>query len=151
MSDKSHRFKKILIATDGSKHSERAVRVGLELASCLGSKVLAVYVIDRSFSLDFPVKTVGYKKDVYEKLTKEGKQALRYAKSEGKKRGIEVKTEIRDGTPAEELISRCQDYDLVVMGTVGRSGVSRVLLGSVAEKVIRESSCPVLVVGRKSD
>jgi len=145
------RFAKILIATDGSKHSERAVRVGLELASCLGSKVLAIYVIDRSFRLDFPVETVGYKKDVYEKLSGEGKDALRYAKKEGEKMGIKVKTEIHDGLPSTEIIERAEDFDLVVMGTLGRTGIKRVLLGSVAQEVIKRAPCPVMVVRGKQD
>lgn len=145
------RFKRILIATDGSKHSERAVRVGLELASCLGSKVLAIYVIDRSFRLDFPVETVGYKKDVYEKLSGEAKNALRYAKKKGEKMGIKVKTEIHDGLPSMEIIERAEDFDLVVMGTLGRTGIKRVLLGSVAQEVIKRAPCPVLVVRGRQD
>ena len=142
-------FGRILIATDGSRHSERAVRAGLELASSLGSKVLAMYIIDRSFRLDFPVETVGYKKDVYEKLSVEGKDALRYAKKEGEKMGIKVRTEIHDGLPSHEIIERAEDFDLVVMGTLGRTGIKRVLLGSVAQEVIKRAPCPVLVVRGK--
>ena len=151
MGEGANRFQRILVATDGSEHSERAVRVGLELASNLGSKVLAMYVIDRSFRLDFPMETVGYKKDVYEKLSGEGKDALRYAKKEGEKMGIKVRTEIHDGLPSHEIIERAEDVDLIVMGTLGRTGIKRVLLGSVAQEVIKQAPCPVLVVRGRED
>ncbi len=150
MPQKANNFKSVLIATDGSKHSERAVRVGLELAKCLGLRVLVVYVIDRS-GFDIPPKKVRYKGDVYEKLAFEGKEALRFAKNEGAKMGVNVKTEIRDGVPSYEIIERAKDFDLVVMGTIGRTGISRVLLGSVAEEVIRRAPCPVMVVREKTD
>ncbi len=57
-----------------------------------------------------------------------------------------VKTLVIEGSPANEIITASKDYDLIVMGSLGRTGLSHLLMGSVAEKVVRHASCPVLVV-----
>lgn len=65
-----------------------------------------------------------------------------------RKRGITVRTVVRRGSPSAEIVALASEEhaDLVIMGTHGRAGVSRVLLGSVADRVIRTASCPVLTV-----
>ena len=65
---------------------------------------------------------------------------------------LEIERVLRNGTPAEEIVEYAKRYncDLIVMGTHGRTGLSHVLMGSVAEKVIRLASCPVMVVGART-
>ena len=60
--------------------------------------------------------------------------------------GVEVKAVSKMGSPANDIVEASKNYDLVVMGTIGRTGVSKLLLGSVAEKVVRFAECPVLVI-----
>ena len=80
-----------------------------------------------------------------------GKKAVNMVKKEGKKMGVEVETLVVEGNPAEEILIAAEerDIDIIVMGTLGRTGIQRLLLGSVAEKVIRHAPCPVFVVRLK--
>lgn len=60
--------------------------------------------------------------------------------------GLTIETRVREGDPAERILEACGDADLVVMGTHGRSGVARLLIGSVAQRVVRGARCPVLTL-----
>ena len=74
------------------------------------------------------------------------KRWVEYAVTEGKKKGVRITGKVVYGHPADEIIKISKDYDLIVMGSLGRTGVSHLLMGSVAEKVVRFAYCPVLVV-----
>ena len=65
---------------------------------------------------------------------------------EGEQMGVAVRKLTRKGDPANEIVAVSKDYDLIVMGTLGLTGLSHFLVGSVAEKVVRFASCPVLVI-----
>ena len=64
----------------------------------------------------------------------------------GKEKGINVKIRLEEGIPVKTILELSNEYDLIVMGTLGRTGMSKFLMGSVAERVVRASRCPVLVV-----
>jgi len=66
--------------------------------------------------------------------------------NEGQKLGVNVTPKVVEGSPAKKIVDEAENYDLVVMGTLGRTGISKLLLGSVAERVVRFAPCPVLVV-----
>ncbi|VVB89921.1 Universal stress protein [uncultured archaeon] len=151
-------FKKILIATDGSEHVKKAVTFAIELAKLYGAELHAVYVtnikVDHARSLYTDRSTGGLKRilrkegtgtDIYRK---EGETATNYVKDLAKKEGLETKKWVVEGHPAEEILKLAQEQsiDLIVMGTLGRSGIEKFLLGSVADKVIRNSGIPVLAV-----
>lgn len=65
---------------------------------------------------------------------------------QGEKMGVDVKPLVVNGIPTSEIVDASGNYDLIVMGTAARTGVSLLLLGSVAEKTVRHARCPVLVV-----
>jgi nucleotide-binding universal stress UspA family protein len=151
-------FKKILIATDGSEHVKKAVTHAIELAKVYGAELHAVYVMDikadyaRSLYTDRStgglkriLKEEGHCADMYRK---EGEEATKYIEDMAKKEGLEIRKWIPAGHPAEEIIKLAEEQtiDLIVMGTLGRSGFEKFLLGSVADKVIRNSRIPVLTV-----
>ncbi len=138
--------KKILIATDGSLQTRKAVEQGIGLAKSVDAKLYAVFVIDTSV-FDFVAVDVGVKK-MHDLLHKEGEKATRTVKEMAKKEGVDIQSEILVGRPAIEIVNFANnnDIDLIVMGTLGKSGLERFLLGSVAEKVIRTSPVPVMVV-----
>lgn len=142
-------FKSILVPTDGSEYTKFAVREAIDLAAAIGAKITAVYVLDRALFSNMPMDTAVL--NVYTVLEKEGKEAVEYVKAEGKKRGVEVDVKVVEGTPVKTIVEMSGDYDLVVMGTLGRTGFSKLMLGSVAEKVVRYSSSPVLVVGKPAE
>ena len=137
-------FKKILIPTDGSEYTRAAISKGLEMAKLMGAEVTALYVVDQTSFINFPMDSTVV--SVYSLLEKEGKDAVEYIRSEGEKMGVKVTTTISEGNPARKIVEVSATHDLVVMGTLGRTGFSKLLLGSVAERVIRFAKCPVLVV-----
>lgn len=137
-------FKKILIATDGSKRTQNAVEMGLKIAKEHSSKVYAVYVVDTVTFTSIPMDVTW--ENMYQLLKDEGEEAVKAVK-EGAP-DVDVETHVLEGNPAVELTKFAADngVELIVMGTLGKSGIDRILLGSTAEKVIRIAHCPVLVI-----
>ncbi len=145
----SRLFNKILIATDGSENTRNSVDYGVELAKISGAKLYAIYVVDTAAFASIPMDAAW--ENMYGLLKKEGEEAVAYVNDIAKKEGVEVESIILEGHPAEQIVKLTQDesIDLVVMGTLGKSGLERFLLGSVAEKVMRTSKVPVMVVRAK--
>lgn len=139
-------IKKILIPTDGSDYSVRAAEVGISIAKMLDAQIIVVYVIDEV------VLNQIYKADeretVAEELKQDGKQYIKYVLSLAAKEGVKDGSVLAQGSPFEQIVHLAKDLnvDLIVMGTYGRRGAERILIGSVAERVIEYSICPVLVV-----
>jgi nucleotide-binding universal stress UspA family protein len=139
-------FKKILIATDGSSYSARAIEYSIEIARMSGSKIFALYVVDTGAFANIPMDMAFG--NIYEMLKDEGNKAIRYVEEKGIEEGIEVECFIRDGHPAQEIVKFSEEIlaDLIIMGTLGKSGFDRFLLGSVAEKVLRNAKIPVMII-----
>jgi nucleotide-binding universal stress UspA family protein len=138
-------FKKIVIATDGSKRTQNAVETGLEIARVHQSKVHAVYVVDTVTFTSVPMDVTW--ENMYQLLKEEGEEAVGRVKAVAPA-GVDVETHVLEGNPALEItkFAKDNDCDLIVVGTLGKSGIDRILLGSVAEKVVRIAPCPVLVI-----
>jgi nucleotide-binding universal stress UspA family protein len=141
-------FEKILIATDGSEHSVRAAKKGIDLAKLSSGTVTAVYVVDPNRALSDVSFNIA--DDVLEGLKQsmmaEGDKATSSVEESAKAAGVPVDKKVVEGNPAEEILKISEGMDVVVMGSVGRTGLSKFLLGSVAEKVVRNSKVPVMVV-----
>ena len=137
-------FKKILIPTDGSEYTKTAIEKGVQLAKLCDAKVTAIYVVDQTSFVNFPMDSTIV--NVYSLLEKEGNEALDYVKKIADEMGVEVDVKMEEGPPVKKILEDSKDHDLIVMGTLGRTGVSKLLLGSVAERVVRHAFCPVLVV-----
>ncbi len=140
-------IRKILVATDGSEYTKEAVSTGLQLAKILGAEVTALYVIDQTSFVSFPIDSSIV--SVYSLLENEGKRAVEDVKKEGEQLGVKVTTVVAEGSPTRKIVEMAADMDLVVMGTLGRSAISKLFMGSVAERVTRYAPCPVLVVRSK--
>ena len=139
-------YKKILIPTDNSQVSIEAARHGLEIAKLMNSKVYVIYVVDIMPFVGLP--TEGFWETMKEVLEEEGKEAFKKIEDMAKEIGIDITTEILEGSPAKEIVEYAEKkgVDLIVMGTSGKSGIDKLLLGSVAEKVSKKAQCPVLLV-----
>lgn len=137
-------YDSILIATDGSETSNLAVRNGLEIAKNNASKVTALYVFDAEYytTTAGSVPSAEAIKDLSSMVSK---SAIDYVLQEAAARGMEVEHKVVVGHPAEAIVEESANHSLVVCGSVGRTNVSRILLGSVAEKVARMAACPVLI------
>jgi len=142
-------FEKILVATDGSEHGLKAVKAATELAKLSGGKVTAIYVADTSRTSHLPDDMLIF--SIRELLLKEGKDAVQQAEKLAKDAGVDFDMAVAEGNPGSEIISYAEKagMDIIIMGTVGRTGLDRFLLGSVAEKVVRNSKIPVLTVPRE--
>lgn len=139
----------VLIPTDGSEFAAEAVDHGIAIAEKAGARVHAVYVVDVGALATSP----GYTPpgQVIEHLESEGERATNAVASWAREAGLEATTHVREGYPARELLDYAdeQDVDLISMGTAGRTGLSRYLLGSTTERVIRHADVPVLVVNAR--
>ncbi|MDD3043281.1 MAG: universal stress protein [Methanosarcinaceae archaeon] len=136
-----------MIATDGSDGAGAATGAGIEIARLSGAKVYAVYAIDTGAYLSIP-KDINWEETMYGQFEKYGKEAVASVEKAAKAAGLEVEAVLLKGHPAEELIdfAKKERIDLIVLGSHGKSGIERFLLGSVSEKVIRNSKVSVLLV-----
>ena len=137
-------YKRILIPTDGSKSNEEVVDKGLSLARLLGAKVKLLFVVDTSTFTDVPPDELITTLKGY--MEAEGNNVLDRIEEKAEEMGIEIEKSIMDGHPAEVIIEESEKQDIIVMGTHGRSGITKLFMGSTAEKVIHQGKCPVMVV-----
>ena len=142
-------YKKILIPTDNSKVSIEAAKQGLEIAKLMNSKVYVIYVVDIMPFVGLP--TEGFWESMKEILEEEGKEAFNKIESIAKEFDISIVSEILEGNPAKEIVEYAnkKNMNLIAMGTSGKSGIDKLLLGSVAEKVSKRAQCPILLVKMK--
>jgi len=152
----------ILITTDGSKPSEQAAEYGIELAKRLKGKVIALYVADTSkFTpiegpispfIDLSPQAIN---DAFTSLrcfaTQEGEMATQMIQELARKSGVPCEKKVVEGYPANEILKVAEDngIDIIVMGSIGKTGLGDFLLGGVAGKVVMKSRVPVLVVPGK--
>lgn len=134
----------ILVPTDGSSAADRAVDHAIDLARQYDARLHVLYVVDAN-----AYSTIEAGTDVVvSALQEEGESAVDAVARQASAEDIEVVTEIMTGTVHRSIIDYGEDndVDLIVMGTHGRRGLDRYLLGSVTEKVVRTSDIPVLTV-----
>jgi nucleotide-binding universal stress UspA family protein len=143
-------FKKIMIATDGSELVKKAVDTAIELAKLGQTKLYAVHVIPLGdfYSSMPPSIDAEWIKDMEEHLRIEGQEAIAYVEDAGRAANVEIEPVILEGNPANEIVDFAEknDIELIVMGSHGKTGIQRFLIGSVAENVVRHSKKSVLVV-----
>lgn len=136
-------YENVLVPTDGSGGVQESVTHAVDLAERAGATVHALYVVDDSVRRR--VANAAWPGD---ELRVEGENAVASIAGAAHRAGLDAETEIRDGDPATEILDYALDHDvdLVVMGTHGRSGAERAILGSTTERVLRHAGVPVLVV-----
>ncbi len=141
-------YKKILVPLDGSELSESVLNHVVTIAtSCHVPEVVLMRVrepLDKSVKETLDAKIASQLDEAYHN---EAANYLEKIATTLKRKGIAVKVEVLSGKPAEEIIKYSQrsGVDLVIMSTHGRSGVSRWVFGSVADKVVRQTEVPVLI------
>jgi nucleotide-binding universal stress UspA family protein len=129
----------VLVPTDGSDGAKAALEHGIAIASKWDATLHTLYVVDTRLARSGPL---------LETLRNEGRQAIREIEVSGTQAGLSVVTEIVEGSPFEEILDYVTEYsiDMVIMGTHGRTGLDRIVMGSVAERVVRRSPVPVLTI-----
>ena len=140
-------FQKILIAIDHGPVAAHAAQTGVELARSLGAEVAFIHAVDPALG---NATEGGFSPhDLIARAEKDGKKLLT-----GLRRRMSLSSSaafVQVGNPAKEIVKAAQYWpaDLIVIGSHGREGVLRALLGSVAETVVRHAPCPVLVIRAK--
>ena len=136
------RGERILVAIDGSIYSDKALDQALSMAKVCGSTLFAITVMDV-----YPA-TLATAPGVEGRLSKEAGRILEKARNKAAEENVSCETIVHVGKNPHEFIVREakeRDIDLIVMGTHGRTGLAKLLLGSVAERVIGHAPCAVLV------
>ncbi|QSG05603.1 universal stress protein [Halapricum desulfuricans] len=137
-------YDRILLPTDGSEEIEPVIEHAVELAAHHDATLHALYVLDTASLNSLPMETSW--DTISSILEEEGTAALDVIEAYADEVAVERK--IVEGSPSRRIVQYAEDegMDLIVMGTHGRGGIDRLLLGSVAERVVRTSSVPVLTV-----
>lgn len=136
---------KILLAYDGFTHSENALAAAAELAGAPGTEITILSVVPPDARASKSGGHVGLRPHAHEDVAR----AHRYLRE----RGIESTMQMENGHPAGEIVRVAEEggYDLIVAGSRGRNPVGELLLGSVSQAVVRQASCPVLVVTKDAE
>jgi nucleotide-binding universal stress UspA family protein len=139
-------IRNILVPTDFSEQAEAAVHVAADLARCHHAGVTLLHVHElASFELpDGYVQNMPSELDrIHDELNQHLAESERVLRALGVQR---VETRILNGTIVEEIVRYSSDFDYLVIGTHGRTGLQRLFLGSVAQKMLERASCMVVVV-----
>jgi nucleotide-binding universal stress UspA family protein len=137
-------YDQVLVPTDGSTASEEAIERAIDLAKQYDATLHALYVVDSGAYASLEAGT----DIVVDELRTKGTEAVETVAERAEDAGVPVETTVETGIVHRSIVDYVdtEGIDLVVMGTHGRTGVGRVLLGSVAEKVIRTANAPVMTV-----
>jgi len=137
-------YEKILIAIDGSDRNKTAIEEGFRIARECGSTVFAVYVKGTNRYDQTPTDVMMV--DLQAVIQKQAEDALEIVQTFSE--GVPVETVVLEGKPEVEIVKFAEEngIDLIVIGTNAKRGFERLLLGSVAEQVIRTTSCKTLIV-----
>jgi universal stress protein A len=137
----------ILAPTDFSDYSKKALSDALELAQTFGAKLSLLHVLEPSPYLgEFTLPTMG--EELLGDLERQASAALAQLLPDAQEAKVEVTRAVAIGSPSQTIIetAEAEHVDLIVMATHGRTGLSHLLIGSVAERVVRTAPCPVLTI-----
>ena len=142
-------FRQILVPIDGSEASLLAVQMALRVVQlCPACEMTVLYVIDKLVLNELVRFSARGEKEVEAELEEQGRWYLDLARKDAERQGIAVDCQTRKGDPFEEIVAVANGLraDLIIMGHTGRRGTTRVLIGSVTQRVLDYAPCPVLVM-----
>lgn len=141
------KFENILVPIDGSVHSDNTVDLAIYSAHDFDSTLTFVYVVDVTESNRFgDVNGFG----TMAKLEVEGTIALDVAESKAREEGVRFKTKLFEGVPGEVICELSKDYDQIIIGATGKSGLGKGRIGRTTDYIIEHSHCPVLCIKETS-
>lgn len=140
--DTSVGFKKVLIATDGSKFSSAAEKKAIDFARSYGGELHVISVVD------VPAELYAESSKTVDELISKAKGYVDSVKKDAESSGVKTQVIVREGEAYRIIADTARELDagIIIMGSHGRTGLKRLLMGSVTEKVIGHAPCPVLVV-----
>jgi nucleotide-binding universal stress UspA family protein len=140
-------LQRILVAVDFTETSDKAFDFALQLAEKFGASVTAMHAFEIPV-IGFPDGALVATADIASRIQEAARQGLDAAVRARDGRGVKIESLLREGNAQEEIraVAEGMHADLIVIGTHGRKGLARALLGSVAENVIRTVKIPVLTI-----
>ncbi|WP_225336575.1 universal stress protein [Halomicrobium urmianum] len=141
----------VLVPTDGSDHAATAAAHGVAIAEAFGARVHAVHVVDVGAAARTP--SVSPPTSLLDQLRSVGEAATEDVAERAREAGLDAQTQVQEGLPSRGLLAYADehDVDLIAMGSAGRTGLDRYLVGSTTERVIRRAETPVLSVTAGED
>lgn len=136
---------KILLPTDGTSLMNEAASLSVNLIKALGGEITVLHVIDSKLLLN--VKDNEDQEDTYKIIKRRAQEIV--DDGVAKCSGVTVKGMIIEGDPKQAIIDVSREYSIIVMGTAGKKGIKKALLGSVADGVLEDAKCPVVTVKSK--
>ena len=139
-------YNKILVPTDGSDFAKSAQRHALFLSKVTGAEIIAVSVAENNFVKGLPLDDEVYQ--LNQVLKERSEENLKEFDELNDNNDLKITHVIREGSPAKVIleVAKEEDIDLIVMGSSGKSGFDRFIMGSVADKVVNSAKCAVLVI-----
>ena len=138
-------YKKILVPTDGSEFAKKAQKHALFLAKVTGAEIVAVSVTENNFVNGLPLDDEVYQlNQVLKERSEENLKEFDKLNEDD----LKITHIVKEGSPAKCIleVANEEDVDLIVMGSSGKSGFDRFIMGSVADKVVNSAKCAVLVI-----
>lgn len=139
-------YDRILHPTDGSEGAEVATKHAIELACQVNAPIHALFVVDVSAVQSTDAYATSSFEATVEALEAEGRERIDQVHERADHEGIEVISDVTQGTPASTITDEAERGDVIVMGTHGRTGLDRYLIGSTTEKVVRTADVPVVTI-----
>lgn len=138
-------YKKILVPTDGSEFAKKAQKHALFLAKVSGAEIIAVSVTENNFVNGLPLDDEIYQlNQILNERSEENLKEFDKLNEDD----LKITHVIREGSPAKVIleVAKEENIDLIVMGSSGKSGFDRFIMGSVADKVVNSAKCAVLII-----
>jgi nucleotide-binding universal stress UspA family protein len=140
-------FGRIVVPIDGSEVAKKAAKIALELAKSTEIEVVALHVLNiPGIPTRYPYPTEIPYQPLHELIRRDGRSYLEELAKLGKEIGVNVSTKLVECHPTEEILKEAKEDDLIVLGSKGKTGLDRLLLGSVAENIAHHALCPVMIV-----
>lgn len=148
-------FKRILVPVDGSATSNQGLQQAIQLAKDQKASLLLLHVVDESALIQSAIADGALFDDLIKSLTENGKKILLKAEELARQKRVKAHTALVEnwlGPVADAILKQAKKFraDLIVIGTHGRRGGARLIMGSDAESVVRQSSVPVLLIRSKT-
>ena len=139
-------YKKILVPTDGSEFAQKAEKHALFLAKTTGADIYALSVTENNFVNGLPLDDEVYQ--LNQLLKQRSEENVGEFENMDEASDVTFHSIIKEGSPAKSIleVAKEEDIDLIVIGSSGKSGFDRFIMGSVAEKVVNAAKCAVLVI-----
>lgn len=139
-------YDRVLHPTDGSEGAEIATKHAIELARRYDAPMHALFVVDLSAVQSTDAYDTANFESIAEALESEGQKRIDQVRDRAERHGVEVTSDITQGRPASTITEEAERGDVIAMGTHGRTGLDRYLIGSTTENVVRTAAVPVVTI-----